>query len=229
MNIVAIDPSLSCTALVVNNKMYCFTNSNTSKTAKGELKKWFQVCKDNNVAIYTFSSLKEVENHSVSELNKIRNYYYIVNDIIRNIKENIDVEKETKIFIEGYSYSSIAGPLIDLVTFGSLLRLRLIQEVSHNITVIPPSSLKQEAAKLTYSPTIKGSKTEYRNNEGVAGGKFTKREMFLALIENESIKNDEWISFLRHHSEEILSTKNIPKPIEDLNDAKLLYECHKNL
>ncbi len=87
-------------------------------------------------------------------------------------------------------------------------------------------SLKSAAAKLTYPAIEKGKKVkkyEYRNFEGVAGGKFTKHEMLKSLIENPSLKG-EWIKLLKEHSKELLEMKHIPKPFEDINDAKLMYE-----
>ena len=95
-----------------------------------------------------------------------------------------------------------------------------------DLQIIPPTSLKLEAAKLTYPPIEKGvkiKKYEWRNNEGVSGGGFTKIDMCKALLENNDLSCD-WVTMLRDNKENILSLKNIPKPIEDMNDAKLLYE-----
>ena len=69
---------------------------------------------------------------------------------------------------------------------------------------------------------MKGRKIEYRNNQGVASGKFNKQEIFRALVENS--KNDiDWIKFIAREEETILASKVIHKPIEDINDAVTLY------
>jgi hypothetical protein len=83
-----------------------------------------------------------------------------------------------------------------------------------------------ESCKLTYPPIEKGvkvKKLEYRNFNGVSGGSFKKPEMFMCLVDNTNLK-DEWVELLRSHQDTITSVNSIPKPIEDMNDAKLLYE-----
>jgi hypothetical protein len=50
--------------------------------------------------------------------------------------------------------------------------------------------------------------------------------MYNALIENPSFVC-EWVEMLRTNASDILLKDNIPKPIEDLNDAKLMYEVAK--
>jgi hypothetical protein len=50
---------------------------------------------------------------------------------------NIDKSLPTKIGIEGYSFSSNAGAIIDLVTFSTLLRKKLF-DLSEDILVLSP-------------------------------------------------------------------------------------------
>ena len=52
--------------------------------------------------------------------------------------------------------------------------------------------------------------------------------MCLALIENETF-NDEYIKILRMNRELLETIKNIPKPMEDLNDALLLFKYLEKL
>ena len=92
--------------------------------------------------------------------------------------------------------------------------------------IVAPSSLKKLSAQLTYPCIKKGSKLECRNNEGIAGGSFKKPDIYKALIENTEL-NCEWLDMLRNQSVDILSKTNIPKPIEDINDAKIMYEIVK--
>lgn len=223
MNIITIDPSLSCTALIINDKKFIYTTNAVAKTKKDKLKQWFDLCED--LIEYRFHDNINCDDHASSELQKFKLFSSITNNIILDIKASCDVTLPTHIMIEGYSHSSNAGPLIDLVTFGSILRYKLLM-IFDSITIAPPTTVKLEAAKLTYAPIEKGVRVktyEWRNSEGVAGGKFTKNEMYKVLIENTSM-NCKWVTFLRENQIDIQNLKNIPKPIEDMNDAKIMYE-----
>lgn len=226
-NTITIDPSLSCTALVVNGEKFVFVNRNLAYTETKTLKKWFSLC--SSFIHYEIIDYDFNDNYSENEIYKLTMYESIVERIHDKAIELIDPTLPINVYIEGYSYSSAAGPLIDLVTFSTLLR-RIMTKTADNVQIISPSSLKLSAAKLTYSPIISGKKVikhTYKNNEGIAGGSFKKTQMLQALIENQTL-NCKWVKFLRENKEELLSLKNIPKPIEDLNDAFLMYIINKN-
>lgn len=221
MNIVTIDPSLSCTAVVVNNKRFAFVNRAIAFTKKDVNKKWFELASDH--ISYHYVDYTDLDDYSANEVNKLHTYDAITTEIMDVIMTNI-TNLNVKVFIEGYSFSSSAGPLIDLVTFSTLLRKKLY-DVTEIIDILAPTTLKLEAAKLTYPAIPKGKKVikyEYRNNEGISGGSFKKHEMYKALIDNNNLQ-DEYVQFLRTHQEEILNYKTIPKPIEDVNDAQLMF------
>lgn len=225
MNIITIDPSLSCTAMVINDKKFIYTTHDTAKTKTGKLKNWFELCKD--LITYRFHDNINEDDHVLSEVLKFKLFLDLTNNIKTDILANIDIKNPITVAIEGYSHSSNAGPLIDLVTFGTLLRWNVMTLNDNvNMIIIPPTQLKLKAAQLTYPPIEKGVKVkkyEWRNNEGVSGGGFTKIDMCKALLENDNL-TCEWVAMLRDNKEDILNLKNIPKPIEDMNDAKLLYE-----
>ena len=230
-NLVALDPSLISTGLVINGKVFNYCRESDAVNKKG-FSKWFDLCKNN--ITYKYIDLSVSGDYSETEMNKLKLYYKITNDIILTIKDNIDNTLKTKIAIEGYSYSSAAGPLIDLVTFSTLLRSKLLN-ITDDITILSPSTLKLESCKLTYKPIEKiigGKKprTEllYKNNIGIAGGSFTKTEMFEALIENDNF-NDDYCTFLKSNKEVILASSKIPKPLEDTNDSYLLYLYLKSI
>lgn len=237
MNYIAIDPSLSCTAMVVNDKKFVYTTPTVAHTKKGELKRWFQECEDQGVHIRVFDEIESDLSHSELELRKLGHFSRIVDTISEDIDLFCDGSQGIVVAIEGYSYSSSAGPLIDLVTFGTLLRRAIYNRFRHSddvarvqipeLRIYQPTEVKQKAATLVYSAIQKGKKTEYRNPDGVAGGSFKKPEIYKALLHNTSLKGDEWVEFIREHSDEILDMKSIPKPIEDINDAKTLYEIIK--
>ena len=234
MNIVAIDPSLISTALVVTSgdtfKMfnYCRESSAFGKTG---IKKWFKMAEQ--YVTYKFVEYREFEDYSEGEITKLKDYDKITDGIIDDILDNIDLEKPTKIGIEGYSFSSTAGDIIDLVTFSTLLRKKLFDKISEDITVLSPSTLKLESCKLTYPPIIKeigGKKPRqefiWRNTIGISGGSFTKREIFMSIVENENW-DDYWTNHCKSVKLDILSISTIPKPYEDVNDAVTIYHILK--
>lgn len=231
MNIVAIDPSLISTALVVGDENnfkifnYCKESAASGKTG---LKKWFKLAEE--YITYKFIDYRVFSDYSEGELIKLKDFDKITDGIIKDILDNIDRTKPTRIGIEGFSYSSSSGDIIDLVTFSTLLRKKLFDIVSEDIIVLSPSTLKLESCKLTYPPTIKeigGKKprTEYiwRNSIGMAGGKFTKTDMLYSIVDNDNL-DDKWAKHCKLIKDDIMTISVIPKPYEDCNDAYLLYK-----
>lgn len=226
INIIGLDPSLISTGLVVNGKLfnYCRLKDATNKSG---LNKWFKYAEP--CLSIRYIEYREFDNYSDGELIKLKDYDKITSLIIKDIEDNIDKNKPTKIGIEGYSYSSDAGSIIDLVTFSTLLRKKLYDYISKDITVLSPSSLKLESCKLTYPPINIGKKKEkwvYKNNFGISGGLFTKHEMFLSIVENKNL-NDNWSKLCRALKDDIMSISKVPKPFEDCCDGFLLYNIIK--
>jgi hypothetical protein len=165
--------------------------------------------------------------YSQSELAKLKLYNEITDHIISDIALNLNNDaEETIICIEGYSYSSAAGPLIDLVTFSTLLRTKLMLDIEYHGVVVSPSTLKVKACELTYPEQFntKGKKLPCKNCAGTSGGRFKKHEIMLSLLENDNLHDDWYVNVLRNECEEAFAMSNIPKPIEDINDAKIMYE-----
>lgn len=231
MNIIGIDPSLISTAVVIGNDKefkifnYCKEDNISTKTG---LKKWYKSCEQ--YVTYKNITYDNYDNYSNGEIIKLHDYNKITDNIIIDILDNINPNEKTKIGIEGYSFASNFGDIIDLVTFSTLLRSKIIDKITKDLTIISPSSLKLESCKLTYKPINIGKKKEklkYVNDEGMSGGSFTKREMFLSIVENDNL-NDYWSNYLKSVKEEIFSNKSIPKPHEDINDSILLFNILKN-
>ena len=234
-NIVALDPSLISTALVVSSgdtfKMYNYCRE-SSVFGKTGIKKWFKLAEQ--FVTYKFITYREFKDYSEGELTKLKDYDKITDDIISDILSNIDSSKPTKIGIEGYSFSSKNGDIIDLVTFSTLLRKKIFDQISEDIIVMSPSTLKLESCKLTYPPIVtetgkkvKKVKVEYRNNLGLAGGSFTKTDMFMVIVENNKM-SDFWTKHCKLVKSDVLGVATIPKPYEDVNDAFLIYNFLKN-
>jgi hypothetical protein len=225
-NIIAIDPSLISTALVVSSgdtfKIYNYCRESKAFGKKG-ITKWFGLAEE--FITYKFIEYREYKDYSEGELVKLKDYDKISDTIISDILENIDPNKPTKIGIEGYSFSSAAGDIIDLVTFSTILRKKLFDKISEDIFVLSPSTLKLESCKLTYAPINIGIKKEkwiYKNNIGISGGSFTKSDMLLAIVENDCL-DDYWAKHCKFIKTDILEPKQIQKPYEDVNDAYLIY------
>lgn len=226
-NIIGIDPSLISTAVVISNGTdvkfinYCRESDAFNKSG---LSKWFKLCEDK--IELRFIEYRKFDNYSDGELIKLKDYDHVTDMIISDIEKNIDKSIPTKIGIEGFNFGGGPGDLIDLVTFSTLLRKKLWDYISNDIIVISPSTLKQEACKLTYKPVDIGKKKpklEWRNNYGISGGSFTKREIFLSIIENDNF-SDEWAMHCKSIKDEILDNKTIKKPYEDVNDSFIIYK-----
>lgn len=230
MNFIGIDPSLISTAVVVNGTIlnYC---RESKVLLKNGMSKWYKSAEQ--YCTYRYINYRNFDNYSSGELTKLKDYDTITEMIINDILKIINPDQETIIGIEGYNFGATVGDLVDLVTFSTLLRKKLFDSVSERIIVMSPSTLKLEACKLTYKPIVRetGKKVkkieyQYRNKLGLSGGKFTKRDMAMAIMENDKIE-DPWFKYLKSARDEILSTKDIQKPHEDINDAALIYQILK--
>jgi len=236
MNIVAIDPSTTCTGICINgNRMVAVAQESLVCSKKGDFVKWFDLA-SNICEIKTYENYKEKETFTGVEVEKLRYYQTIANIVIKTVEEKYKPH-DTKICIEGFSYNSKAGNLIDLVTFSTLIRSRFLNN-GYGLIVVPPMSLKQGAAKLVYprvdiknkdrDPKLTPLKPKfmYLNPEGVPGGKFKKHEMLRAIVDSHF--KDDWKKFIDANYSDISSMKSIPAPIADLNDAYLLYHYIKD-
>lgn len=231
-NLIGIDPSIISTGLVVNGIVFNYCREKDAKNTKlTKLSKWYLLCE--SVINYRYIKLDYVEGYSKNEIQKMLLYDAITDMIIDDIIKTIDNTLPTRVAIEGYSYSSGAGDIIDLVTFSTLLRRKLLT-ITTDITILAPMTLKLESCKLTYTPIEKkiggkNPRTEYiyKSKLGIPGGSFNKLDIFLSLIENDSL-NDTYVNFLKEHKMSIAFTKNIKKPLEDTNDAYTLYLLLKN-
>ena len=230
INIVAIDPSLNSTAVVINGKAYSIASEDKALTKKAAFTRWFELANEHAEIVVTSKRYKEEKVYAKSELAKIGAFKTIVTAVDKLMHIHCKVAP-TVVVVEGYSYSSAAGHIIDLVTFGTLLRDMIYTRLHTQLVVLSPSTVKAQAAKLTYPPIEKGKKViklEYRNKNGVIGGKFKKHEMYQALTDNDTLQTP-WVNFLREHQEEIMSLKKVPTPIDDINDAMLMYHITEGL
>jgi hypothetical protein len=211
MIIIGIDPSLNSTAITIyKDGKYSFYNYTNNKPNY----KWIKEV--NQYVNFQFHEYSNNDDFSESEVDKIDIYDIVTDKIVTDISSIIG-KKETHIFIEGYSYSAQAGRLIDLVTFSTLLRYKLLKYKNVTLHFIPPSSLKKYVAQMVYKPDKKGM---YRNENGKAGGSFDKKDMMVALLHMDL--DDVYFHYLTNRREDLLKPKNVPKPFDDINDSLLL-------
>lgn len=210
MVIIGIDPSLNSTAITIykNSEYKIFNYTNNKPTYK-----WIKAV--DNIVNFSFHKFINFEKYSESEIEKLKAYMFIAVKIVDDIKKYAD--DDTHIFIEGYSYSSAQGRLIDLVTFSTLLRERLLWIDKVKINIIPPSSLKKFISDVVYEKDKKGIS---RNENGKAGGSFDKKDMMEALLKLDI--DNEYINYLQENKDILLEKKNLSKPFDDVNDSFIL-------
>ena len=221
-NIVTIDPSIVSTAVTINGKIFSLASDSIVFTKTHKMKKWFDLSAEYCEIIPINRDYDNHKKYQKLEIAKLESYQKTANLIRKLVDNHCDPKYNTLILIEGYSYSSSVGPLIDLVTLGTLIRRTLSTRQDTELVVLAPTSVKKLSAELTYKPIIKGKKVEFRNKQGLSGGSFKKPDIYKVLIENSNI-DSEWVKFLRYHADDILDSKSIPKPIDDINDSVVMF------
>ena len=213
MKIFSIDPSLSSTAVVIIDSLsddvsvYSFMTGKHSKWTKIA-----QSCVSINFTNYDISG-----NYNDSELKKIVCY----EETAKNIISTVNPIPGDEVLIEGYAMRAM-GNIVDLVVFSTFLR-KAVMDRGVKLTVVTPMTLKYEFAKMLYSVDKKGVP---RNDRGLAGGKWQKKDMLEGLLRYNDGKD--FINMLIEHSGELLSMKNVPSPINDCVDAYALALLKKN-
>jgi len=224
MYIIGIDPSLSSSAITIykdgNYQLFNYTN----KEAKYI---WFK--STNHLIDFLHHNYVIGDNFSESEVEKIKIYDEVTDEIVNNIRRVVG-NCRSKIYMEGYSYSS-KGKIIDLVAFSTLIRYKLSKIPKADLFIIPPSSLKKYVGELAYGERFvlkKDKKGMCRNDEGKAAGSFDKKDMMKALLTLDL--ELPYFDYLLDNRDKLLNPKNIPKPFDDVNDSLLLayYGCVSN-
>lgn len=221
---IGIDPSLNSTAVCVEltDGTEFFMNYTTVPKHTQWMKRTSDVC------FYSLEKYTKLKQYSPSEVVKVREYGEVAMKIVDKLAERrigaetlLDGLQGAQVAMEGYSYGSSAGPLIDLVTFGSALRRGLIN-AGTQLEIVSPMSLKVFCCTQAYGVDKKGIA---RNDIGLAGGKFTKSEMMRAMFEME--QSNPLRDKLKEWKTELYAAKNVPKPFDDLIDAWWLCKYAK--
>jgi Holliday junction resolvasome RuvABC endonuclease subunit len=198
MCIIGIDFSINSTAVCIktakNNHLFSFVPN----YKKG--KKAFEIHDRLKGIIATQSYIKpdKLTDSIQEQANKLINADQL-SGIIMSIITSFD-EPVEEIRIEGFSYASKGNSFIDLITYNTYLKVKLIQEYGHVIKVVPPKTLK----KL------------YTGN-----GNATKCDMLRTFMNNQGNPLQEEI---RKMDIVEIDEFKIPKPIDDICDAIALCE-----
>ena len=231
MIFIGLDVSKISTALCVEKNYETLLYNYTSKKNNNI---WIK--ETNNLINYRHIEYKysDIDDYSKSELIKISEFDSITNLILNDILDNIDILDSVKIGIEGYSYNSKKGPIIDIVEFTSILKYKLINKLNKysNIEILSPISVKSETCKMVYKPRIeiKGKRVikevlHNENSKGKEASKFDKWDMLYALIDsNIHLNLKDWC---KENIDRISKNKEVPKPIDDIIDSVWIKEIIK--
>ena len=224
MNLVGIDISIDSTGVsILRGEEVLISNFTTLKRSVGWIKKTMDVI-DYEFINYTY---KDIDNYTENEIMKIREYDYVTDLIYNKIVGNINKKEKTLIAIEGYNYGlRNTNTIVDIVTFSTLLRHKLLSLPKlDKMIILSPMTVKSMTAELVYgyelSPRAKNKKIN-KNNDGVSGGDFNKKDMMKALIDLNG--NDKLSVILNKYKDDLLKLKNVPKPWDDIIDSYFIMK-----
>ena len=233
MNYIGIDISKISTAMTIetpSGEFYFSYNTNKHNYKWNTFASVF--C---NIKTYKY---EKNDNYSISEINKLKIFSEISNDLLNDILNTIDKRYRALINIEGYSYGTKTspGPIIDLAGIGGIIRNKILENILNLqlIHISAPKTLKIDTCKLVYGTkmvTIGVRKPKLvekinPNTNGKSGGSFDKDDMFSAIIDYN--QKSQLLSNIHLNLAHISNVKGIPKPYEDLIDSYFLKETIKN-
>ena len=213
-NYIGIDASLTSTAISVYNENGYFFFSYFKNYTKPT--KW---TKELEFVKFVGVEYSKDEDYSIQESNKMWDYQQSVECMVNDMKEVL-VDGEVHFSQEGYSFSSMAGHLIDLVQLGTLIRNAMTKDLGAGMTIYSPSTMKKETCGLAYGWTKKGKKVikyDTRNTIGLAGGNFKKHQMMEAMYDYPT--DNKLSEFVDAFYADMMTMKKVPSPVDDLIDS----------
>ena len=198
MNLIAIDFSINSTAICIQhqNGIEWF---NFVSNLKLDRKPFFThnelQTSSNNVHIIGYERNKPKElDYSDEQSWKLANANCLTYTIINSIADYID--EDTVFAFEGYSYGSKGNSFIDLITYNTFLKSKILRVCRNDIRVVSPKAVKK-----------------FFTDNGNAGKPmmveaFSKRDD--AILKNDAVHN--YVSSQSFGD-------SIPKPLDDLVDA----------
>jgi hypothetical protein len=230
-NYIGIDISKTSTGISVNSCKGHFLFNYTTHDLNY---KWIKRTSD--LINFRHFEYKEVDDYSENEIIRLKIFSDISNQIIHDILNHIDINEKSCFGVEGYSYGQLLGPIIDLVGISTGIRMKILENIPNIevIKIIAPKKVKTLTCELVYGLQEaklgkKGQPLKEHvsaiNNNGIKGGDFEKRDMFFAMLEYNLYSPI--LKFCIENKDEILKTKTLPKPFDDIIDSLFIKEIIK--
>ena len=199
MCIIGIDFSINSTAIAIkmDNKTHLF--SFVPNYEKGRAAFKIHDYLKGELLVKGYEKSKPSKNSIEEQSNKLLNADRLSESIL-DIFNLLCIEDPQEIRIEGFSYMSKGNSFIDLITYNTFLKVKLIQKFGHIIKVVPPKTLKK-----SYTSNGNASKCDMmRYYVGKSDSKLKEKIVELNIIKEEDF--------------------TIPKPLDDIIDAIALTE-----
>jgi len=231
MTYIGLDISKISTALCIERNGKTFLYNYTTKKPNNI---WIKDTSDYINYRFINYSYKNIDDYSEREMKKFDEFEEVSDLIINDIFDNVKLLDSILIAIEGFSFSSTAGPIIDLVELSTLIKHKIKSRVQGmvNIKIVAPLSLKVFSCEFVYKPIYitKGKRVikkvkVIQDTNGKLGRDFDKKDMFEALL-SSNISLD-LIEHLKENKDAFLKNKDLPKPIDDIIDSIWLKEVIK--
>jgi len=208
VNYVAVDFSLNSPGICIYNdksKKYQFISYIKAKTGtKAEQAFQEDISKLKDVALIYQPDFTTSDAYSSQELNKIKRYDKMADDIVNLILQESQQGDGYTIAFEGTSYGSKMGTnnMIDMAAGAAILKLKMLKIFKpEDIQTIAPTTIKKFAGK----------------------GNMNKLQLCEAFLNNVNgdpfLMKGELFHFVTNN---ITIEKKIPKPLDDLIDAYFL-------
>jgi hypothetical protein len=197
---IGIDFSINSTAVTIlydegGSRMFSFVPNYRPELSAFKIHKALS----EHITVISYDKASNTKDPIVDQAIKLKNADNLSTQIVNAISPYV-TDENVEIRIEGFSFGSKGNSFIDLVTYNTFLKVKLIQKWGHCISVVPPKSLKK-----IYTGNGNASKCDMirqylKNNET----SFAK-----ALIDLGLDKEGEFV---------------LPKPVDDIIDSRALAE-----
>lgn len=141
MTTIGIDFSINSTAVAINKDgeltIFSFVPNYRSELAGSKMHKALS----DMISVISYEKGGNTKDPLADQRIKLQNADNLSYQIIEAIKPFI--VETPQIRIEGFSFGSKGNSFIDLVSFNTFLKVKLIQAYGHCIDVVPPKSLKK--------------------------------------------------------------------------------------
>jgi len=208
VNYVAVDFSLNSPGICIYNdksKKYQFISYIKQKTGtKAEQAFQEDISKLKDVTLIYQPDFTTSDAYSSQELNKIKRYDKMADDIVNLILQESQQGDGYTIAFEGTSYGSKMGTnnMIDMAAGAAILKLKMLKIFKpEDIQTIAPTTIKKFAGK----------------------GNMNKLQLCQAFLDN--VNGDPFLmkgELFHFVTNSITIEKKIPKPLDDLIDAYFL-------